>query len=128
MVRARSWLPFCSLLLAASSAAAYEVPIADTDYDRQVCSGMWGGQNTYINGKPTSVAPFPHYACSLEITVTFNPTSHGQLATVIYEWGDVDYLGVWDTSRSEDLPVRYYHPLSVYLLSTPQVEGIRLHI
>ena len=50
MVRSWSWLPFCSLFFAASTAVAYEVPIADTDYDRQVCSGMWGGQNTYING------------------------------------------------------------------------------
>ncbi|KAH9944248.1 lung seven transmembrane receptor-domain-containing protein [Epithele typhae] len=64
MVRHWGWLPFCSVLLAACGAAAYEVPIADTDYDRQ-------------------------------------------LATVIYEWGDVGYLGVWDTSRSEDLPKIY---------------------
>ena len=30
--------------------AAYEVPVSDTDYSAQVCSGMWEGQNTYING------------------------------------------------------------------------------
>ena len=30
---------------------AYEVPIRDSDYDRQVCSGMWAGENTFINGK-----------------------------------------------------------------------------
>ena len=89
---------------------------------------MWGGKNTYINGKHALVAPTAHCASSIEVIVTFNTASHGQLATVIYEWGDVDYLGVWDTSRSEDLPVSYYHPLSVYLLSTPQVEDIRLHI
>lgn len=46
---------------------AYEVPIVDTgkslllsnsqhsyllvpDYERQICSGMWGSQSTYING------------------------------------------------------------------------------
>lgn len=36
--------------------------------------------------------------------VTFDAGSQGQLATVIYEWGDVQYLGK-DTSVSEDLPV-----------------------
>lgn len=30
--------------------AGYEVPISDTDYSRQICSGMWGGKSTYING------------------------------------------------------------------------------
>ena len=30
--------------------SAFEVPVSDTDYDRQICSGMWGGKNTYING------------------------------------------------------------------------------
>ncbi|EJF66842.1 hypothetical protein DICSQDRAFT_151254, partial [Dichomitus squalens LYAD-421 SS1] len=88
MVCRWSWLPFCSLLLAASTAAAYEVPISDTDYDRQICSGMWGGKNTYIN-------------------VTFGSSSQGQLATVIYEWGDVSYLGK-DTSTDEDLPQKTY--------------------
>ena len=27
-------------------------------------------------------------------SVTFNPTSNGQVALVIYEWNDVSYLGV----------------------------------
>ncbi|KAI0756841.1 lung seven transmembrane receptor-domain-containing protein [Daedaleopsis nitida] len=87
MVCRWSWLPFCSLLLAACSATAYEVPIADTDYDRQICSGMWGGKNTYIN-------------------VTFDARSKGQLATVIYEWGDEEFLGK-ATSTSEDIPKTY---------------------
>ncbi|KAI0719950.1 lung seven transmembrane receptor-domain-containing protein [Cerioporus squamosus] len=87
MVCRWSWLPFCSLLLAACGAAAYDVPIADTDYDRQICSGMWAGKNTYIN-------------------VTFDAGSQGQLAAVIYEWGDVEYLGK-DTSKSGDLPKTY---------------------
>ena len=30
--------------------SGYEVPISDTDYSRQICSGMWGGKSTYING------------------------------------------------------------------------------
>ncbi|KAI0669739.1 lung seven transmembrane receptor-domain-containing protein [Trametes maxima] len=88
MGRRWSWLPFCSLLLAACSSAAYEVPIADTDYDRQICSGMWGGKNTYIN-------------------VTFDSASQGQLAMVIYEWGDVAYLGK-ETDRTGELPQKTY--------------------
>ncbi|OSD03235.1 hypothetical protein PYCCODRAFT_1477105 [Trametes coccinea BRFM310] len=74
MVCRWSWLPFCSFFLAVCAALAYEVPISDTDYDRQICSGMWGGKNTFIN-------------------VTFDSSSQGQLAMVIYEWGDVQYLG-----------------------------------
>ena len=37
-------------------------------------------------------------------TVTFDKDSHGQLAAVIYEWSDVDYLGKV-TSYVDDLPV-----------------------
>ncbi|KAM5533936.1 hypothetical protein V8D89_012361 [Ganoderma adspersum] len=86
MVSRWAWLPF-SFLLAASSVVAYEVPIAHTDYDRQICSGMWASKNTYIN-------------------VTFDARSQGQLASVIYEWGDVKYLGK-ETSRDGDLPKTY---------------------
>jgi hypothetical protein len=28
------------------------------------------------------------------ITVSFNPTSSGQVSLIIYEWSDVSYLGV----------------------------------
>lgn len=37
-------------------------------------------------------------------TVTFDESSHGQLAAVIYEWSDVEYLGK-TTSYVDDLPV-----------------------
>lgn len=37
-------------------------------------------------------------------TVTFDKPSHGQLAAVIYEWSDVQYLGK-TTSYVDDLPV-----------------------
>ena len=37
-------------------------------------------------------------------TVTFDKVSQGQLAAVIYEWSDVDYLGKV-TSHVDDLPV-----------------------
>lgn len=39
-----------AVLSAVSLAVAYEVPFSDSDYSRQVCSGMWGGPETYING------------------------------------------------------------------------------
>lgn len=39
------------LVAAFSAVAAYEVPVSDTDYSSQVCSGMWGGSSAYINGK-----------------------------------------------------------------------------
>ncbi|KAH9858027.1 lung seven transmembrane receptor-domain-containing protein [Lenzites betulinus] len=86
MVGRWSWLSFSSLLLAACATAAFEVPISDTDYDRQICSGMWGGKNAYIN-------------------VTFDASSQGQLAMVIYEWGDVEYLG---KDAPGDMPQKYY--------------------
>ena len=54
MLLPRIWAGFVSsilsLLLAITLAAAYEVPVSDADYDRQICSGMWGGANTFING------------------------------------------------------------------------------
>ena len=37
-------------------------------------------------------------------TVTFDKSSHGQLAAVIYEWSDVEYLGK-TTSYADSLPV-----------------------
>ena len=42
--------PLLSLLSAVSLAFAYEVPFSDSDYSRQVCSGMWGAPETHING------------------------------------------------------------------------------
>ena len=49
-----------SLLLSALSAASYEVPVLDTDYSRQICSGMWSGQNTFINGTRAAITNFPN--------------------------------------------------------------------
>ncbi|KAI0068150.1 hypothetical protein BV25DRAFT_1793885 [Artomyces pyxidatus] len=76
------------LLLAASTVAAYEVPLLDTDYSRQICSGMWGGSNTFIN-------------------VSFDSTSQGQLAMVIYEWKDYQYLGKVTSEIDDYLPKTY---------------------
>ena len=127
MVCRRSWFPFCSLLLAASTAAAYEVPIADTDYDRQICSGMWGGKNTYINGVAGFLATYM-FPLSSVLLVTFDAASQGQLATVIYEWRDVSYLGK-DTSHDEDLPVSSRLLSAAHFLNTQYIaEDLRLHL
>ena len=44
------------------------------------------------------------------ISVSFNPSSSGQVSLIIYEWSDVSYLGV-DTPGNEVggviRPVRY---------------------
>lgn len=65
---------------------AFEAPIKDTDYTRQLCSGMYSSDSTYIN-------------------VTFDQGSQGQLAMVIYEWGDYKYLGKVTSEEEEWLPV-----------------------
>ena len=46
----RQYLRPLLTLLSAALAVAYEAPFSDSDYSRQVCSGMWGGPETYING------------------------------------------------------------------------------
>ncbi|KZT75008.1 hypothetical protein DAEQUDRAFT_17258 [Daedalea quercina L-15889] len=81
------WLSFLFSSILVLSTAAYEVPVSDKDYDRQICSGMWADQKTFIN-------------------VTFDSGSQGQLAMVIYEWGDMAYLGKV-TSTVNDLPKTY---------------------
>ncbi|KAF8445576.1 protein PTM1 [Boletus edulis BED1] len=82
----RSLLP---LLSALGLALAYEVPVSDSDYSRQVCSGVWGGTETYIN-------------------VTFDASSsHGQVAMVVYEWKDVKYLGKITSETDDSLPKTY---------------------
>ncbi|KAE9400586.1 hypothetical protein BT96DRAFT_819116 [Gymnopus androsaceus JB14] len=72
-------------LFAFSTASAYQVPVADTDYSRQICSGIWANDKTYINA-------------------SFDATSQGQLAMVIYEWADAPYLGKVTSTTDELLP------------------------
>lgn len=59
MLLPRIWAQILSttffLLLVPRFSAAYQVPISDADYDRQICSGMWGGGNTFINGTHTVI-------------------------------------------------------------------------
>ena len=73
------------------------------DYERQICSGMWGGSQAYINGTH-------HFLLVCVVSnlqaVSFDNASPGHLAMVIYEWTDVMYLGKITTSETDDdLPV-----------------------
>ncbi|ESK95509.1 integral membrane protein [Moniliophthora roreri MCA 2997] len=78
---------FCTLLYA-TTCLSYEVPVYETDYDRQICSGMWANEQTYIN-------------------VTFDAKSQGQLAMVIYEWTDAPFLGKITSMEDNTLPKTY---------------------
>ncbi|KAJ7110018.1 lung seven transmembrane receptor-domain-containing protein [Mycena epipterygia] len=82
-------LPLLGLLSFSLSCLAYQVDIHDTDYSRQTCSGMWGSEATYIN-------------------VTFDASSQGQLAMLVYEWSDVQYLGKITSFTDDDLPQKTY--------------------
>ncbi|KAG8896818.1 hypothetical protein FRB99_008625 [Tulasnella sp. 403] len=62
-----------AILALASFCNAYDMTISETD--EQACTGVYAGHNSYIN-------------------VTFDAESQGQVALVIYEWADSDYLGV----------------------------------
>jgi len=46
----------------------------------------------------------PKHLITSSHTVTFDKSSQGQLAAVIYEWSDVEHLGK-TTSYVDDLPV-----------------------
>ncbi|KAJ7170074.1 lung seven transmembrane receptor-domain-containing protein [Mycena filopes] len=81
-------LLFLPLILSFSLSCAYQVQVLDTDYSRQICSGMWANEDTYIN-------------------VTFDAASQGQLAMVIYEWKDVQYLGKITSFTDDELPKTY---------------------
>lgn len=110
MVAPRFWscllIPALSFTFLSNLVAGYEVPVSDTDYDRQICSGMWGSQSTYINGQsptPNSCkSRFPHLD---KFVVTFDGKSQGQLAMVVYEWSDMAYLGKVTSTVNTDLPV-----------------------
>ncbi|KAK0233676.1 lung seven transmembrane receptor-domain-containing protein [Armillaria fumosa] len=75
-------------LFLTTSVLSYQVPVVDTDYSRQICSGMWGSQSTYIN-------------------VSFDATSQGNVAMVVYEWADAEYLGKVTSPADALLPKTY---------------------
>ncbi|KAJ3981195.1 lung seven transmembrane receptor-domain-containing protein [Lentinula detonsa] len=82
MLSLNIFLPVFSIF---ASCIAYQVPVVDTDYSRQICSGMWANEQTFIN-------------------VSFDATSQGQLAMVVYEWADAPYLGKVTSVTDELLP------------------------
>ncbi|KAH9178753.1 lung seven transmembrane receptor-domain-containing protein, partial [Lactarius sanguifluus] len=84
------WFWATSFLLFFSAVFGYEVPIFDTDYSRQICSGMWSR--------------------SKHIHQWYSPSKanrKGQLAMVIYEWSDYQYLGKVTSEIDEYLPKTY---------------------
>lgn len=113
MIPRRLWQGLLApLLLAVGLTSAYEVPVSDTDYDNQICSGMWGGKNTFINGAPFGLFLAASAQCP---QVTFDASSQGQLAMVIYEWKDMPYLGKV-TTPDGTLPVSAHLPASLHRL------------
>jgi hypothetical protein len=73
------------------------VAIKDTDDYREVCNGMYGGDKAYIEGELDDLT-----LNQADATVAFDSGSDGQVALVIYEWTDVDYLGVATPGTEED--------------------------
>lgn len=72
--------------------------------------------------------PYVHDRPSAALLVTFDARSQGQLASVIYEWGDVKYLGK-ETSRDGDLPVSTRSLSAVHTLNVHYIaEDLCLHI
>jgi hypothetical protein len=59
--------------------------------------------------------------------VTFDSTSQGQVAMVIYEWSDVEYLGKV-TSTVGDLPVSALFATCLLFTSLKLAENIRLYL
>ncbi|KAG9035496.1 hypothetical protein FRB95_011202 [Tulasnella sp. JGI-2019a] len=56
--------------------------------DEQICNGIYAGTNSYIN-------------------VSFDSSSQGQVAMVIYEWADSNYLGAVTPGSDTSLPRTY---------------------
>jgi hypothetical protein len=72
---------------------------------------MWGGSSAFINGMQHILVTCSNlYFVS---SVSFDATSQGNLATIIYEWADVQYLGKETTTDTEEpLPVRTIYNVS----------------
>lgn len=62
--------------------------------------------------------------------MTFDPTSTGQLALVLYEWSDVKYLGA-DSPGDDSMPVssarRAMNDFSPETSALPYLENVHLH-
>jgi len=60
---------------------------------------MFGGSEAFIEGMSRMLHHRDIFLMSAnriaaDLLVSFNPTSSGQVSLVIYEWSDVQYLGV----------------------------------
>lgn len=86
-MKPRSWLHGALFSICSAACAFAYTEAIGSETARQVCSGMYGGSNAYIN-------------------VTFDSSSAGQIAMAIYEWKDVMYLGKV-TKGDELLPKTY---------------------
>ncbi|KAL0576801.1 hypothetical protein V5O48_005171 [Marasmius crinis-equi] len=104
--RLKFYLAFLVLLFI-QSAHSYEVPVLDTDYDRQICSGMWASEKTFINGTKSSYKSSV-FSQTNSPPVTFDASSQGQLAMVIYEWTDAPFLGKVTSTEDEIIPQKTY--------------------
>lgn len=88
---------------------------------------MWGGPSAYINGILFSQDNFGGAEFS---PVSFDSTSQGDLAMVIYEWADVRYLGKVTTPVDDeiDLPVSSIPEMARMHTITPIIaEDLHMH-
>jgi hypothetical protein len=96
---------------------------------------MYGGEKAYISCEQRYPRPVHLFLDTRllwsQITVTFDPTSTGQLALVLYEWSDVKYLGA-DSPGDDSMPVSSirramgdFSPETSALL--PHLENVHLH-
>lgn len=103
---------------------SYEVSVSDHDLDRQICSGMWAGHETYINGMQRQSSPL-YWSDDISFIVTFEPHSQGQLTMVLYEWKDVPYLGKPTSELDDTLPVSLVFGISSAIFN--HTEDLHLH-
>jgi len=78
-----------------------------------------------------SSSGFSRQRSNLLWVVTFEDNSQGQVAMVIYEWKDVEYLGKATGPQDDYLPVCLHFILVdhvSYRLSSVCSEDIRLHL
>lgn len=128
------------------SALAFEVPILDTGLSELRRSPLASNLDTEIRLFPTNMQRNVGWAfslyqwyfvlsrqtwrCSDFAPVSFDSTSQGDLAMVIYEWADVRYLGKVTTPVDDeiDLPVSSIPEMARTHTITPNIaEDLHLH-
>ena len=76
-----------TLVLLITRGSAYVVSIKDTEGMRQACSGMYAGENTFIDGKWLAYA------------VIFEQGSQGRASALVYEVAELGHIGKHDPYR-----------------------------